>query len=331
MTYRFSKDVTFTGGSGAGFATVIFELKSLLTGSGWTVNKSGTGVNSASYSDSGDLILSATQLNSANAWFKIKMPSRTNEWTFQRTTNDATWRLKYCPTGFITTGSQTGSFNSTPHGINEVIVLGSATDASPTGLSWPNGTTDAMRAQIISDNASPYGAIMVAHKNGDGTITEAAWFTDPMLAGTYDPTDPDPYVAGMCRSVTILVANNSIQGMNYETSATSKHFAVFTGSMVPLAVHGNTYEVSDSSNGLQQVIPGGLGTNPFSSFDDLFLIPWIRRPGFGTSGGFKGYSSLLNWMGTTRSTGDTMSLLTTKDRYCFGNVTLPWDGTTPTV
>jgi hypothetical protein len=333
MAYTWDKDILFTGGVSAGVATAIFELKSFLTGTtGWTVNASGTGVNSASYSASGDLILSATQLNSTNAWFKLKMSGSNREFTFQRTTTHDTWRIKYAPLGFITSGSTTGSFNSTPHGTSEFIICGAGSDASPAGSSLPQVSTDAMRAHIIAQNTSPFGWSMVCHRSGNASIQEFMIFLDPLLSGTYSNLDPDPYVAGVGRSTQSGFIGSTL-GMSSETSNTTTQCGVVSGSNTPFAIYTGAVIVTDAGTNQQFAIPAGLGTNPFSGMDDLFLVPWIRRGnGIGNApGGFKGFSNTFTMPGSNRASASTFTISSSMDYYLYNQIAVPWDGTVPNI
>jgi hypothetical protein len=327
MAYTFKKDVTFTPSIASGFCTALFELKSALTGAGWSVIKSGTGVNSASYSDSGDIILSASQLNGAqNAWFVIKMSGSNRSWSFQRGTVDYNWRVKFAPGGFTGVSPlgtiATGSYNSTPAGPTEVILLGTNTDASPTYASFPTPSAIGMRAQIIADNAPPYGACMIVHDTGTGA-KECMWFVDPMIAGTYGASDADPYVYG-------IHPNSANSGLNNLFSAESTpQYAILTGS-IPYLIIAPDYCVFDNSN-MQTVIPGGLPTNPITNLDDVFAVTWVRRGAQSNIGGQKGISSLFLWTGTNRAVGSTYSIASTSDYYIFGHIAFPWDGSTPSI
>jgi hypothetical protein len=335
MAYVIKKDVTFVSSEAiAGCCNAIFELKSALTGAGWTVKASGTGVNSASYSANSDLILSASQLNTARAWFRIQMPSSNREWTFQRSEtvgagNDVSWRIKVAPGGFngVTPAGviATGSYNSTPAGSTENVVLGTGTDASPTAALYFVTTNAPTRAQIIVNNASPYDATMVSYVAGSGA-KQCMWFTDAMLAGTYGANDTDPYVYGVHANTTNagLAAIFSVEG-TYQT-------AIITGSIPSGYIVAAVYNV-----GGNVVIPGGLSTNPYTGQDEVFALTWMRRALASTVNysnpvsGQKGVSSLFLWCGTTRAVGSAYSLATTNDRFIYGHVAIPWDGTIPNV
>jgi hypothetical protein len=320
MAYAWTKDTVYTTGTGDGFATAIYALKTALVAAGWTVPSSGSGT-SGSYSSSTDLITSAAVLNSAKAWFRIKMPSSTREWCFQRTTSDMLWRVKVAPGGFLT-GSP--AKDVTPLGATEYVMLGSGTDASPTGANFPLTNATSLRTQIACDGASPYGAVMVTHQAG--TVNkECAWFTDPMVTGTFDASDTDPYVYGMnCASASAML------DVLLATETTSQ-CAVFSG-LTPTQVIAPIYSITSDGSTYYTAIPAGIGTNHISGYDDLFPVMWHRRSALaGGIGGQKGYSGLFLWLGTAKAVGSTCSVSTTSDRYVFGHVNLPWDGTTPNV
>jgi hypothetical protein len=39
----------------------------------------------------------------------------------------------------------------------------------------------------------------------------------------------------------------------------------------------------------------------------------------------------MRWTGISRAAGDTLSVSGTRDRIIYGAISLPWDGTVPTV
>ena len=79
-----------------------------------------------------------------------------------------------------------------------------------------------------------------------------------------------------------------------------------------------------------QVYPVFGSTNPISTKDEAFPIVYARR-GVIANPGYKGVGFMMKWLGVSRTTGDTLTVDSTRDRIVFGDVSFPWQGTVPTV
>ncbi len=83
-------------------------------------------------------------------------------------------------------------------------------------------------------------------------------------------------------------------------------------------------------------VPGYLGVDAYSGKDSVFPVFFGRLIANSAPTGPKGQSTALKWCSNPRNTGDTLSVLSTKDYYCVMGtspycIAIPWDGTTPTV
>jgi hypothetical protein len=325
MSYAWTKGISFSAGSGNDCATAIYALKTALVAAGWTVPSSGSGT-SGSYSSSTDLITSAAVLNSAKAWFRLAAPGGGREWCFQR---DATypmyWRVKYTPSAGFVAGSP--AKDVTPSAAIECVLCGGGTDASPTmsyAFGLYGGSTAPYLAHIVADNASPYGFCMWGYRT-DTWAPIVRFFMDPLLAGTYPGSDPDPYVvcceianggAGWGYVGTAgngEVANNGMRAC-FGTPAVSANY-VTVG--IPVMRAYNT------SN---KTMPAGIGTNPYSFKDESPRAMYIRRAGAGSPNGYKGLSSMFRATGPFRGLGETGSKASSRDYIRCGDLLLPWDG-----
>ena len=76
---------------------------------------------------------------------------------------------------------------------------------------------------------------------------------------------------------------------------------------------------------------GGSPVNPHNGKDELFPVVWDRRSALTAPTGYKGVSSLFQWLGTSRSVGDTITKITSKDKIVIGHLIADWDGTLPEV
>jgi hypothetical protein len=263
------------------------------------------------YSSSADLITTASSgaggLANNSAWFRMQDPSGTREFTCQRGTSNTVWRVKYSYASKFTTGSP--GITQTPLAADQGIAFGAGTDASPTYSSW--FTTDGTyRLQIMADNATRYGFYLVTYAIGGGTNSMAALVFDPLIdtaSGDVDASMIYPAIPG-------------------NTTFSSSHL----GGANPLGWLGGSFvTIPGQTIG---PFPGGLPSNPHNGKDDSHPVPYARPiSGNVSPQGWKGYSTLIRWRGTLRSTPSTATVSTSKDRLIVNSCSLDWDGTTDPV
>lgn len=315
MSYLFNNPGNPEGiphNTGAQFA---FLIKELLVSAGWVVNQSGTG---AAYAAS-DLITSSLVMDVANAWFEVQDPAGGRAWTFQRTTNSASFRVKYAATG----GFDVGDLNSTGAGLvagEEQILFGGGTDAAPTGTSF--GTASGAKyAYLVADDAAPY-AWAAYSKDAGGATPRQLIFQDALEEDSYSLTDTDPVIIGTGQgwSTQAFFSGVNAKAWFRKASGSGAFQTCGCGSM-------------SGWGGSSTLIPGGMGTDPESGDDIQVPLVWGRVPSLGAPAGWKGVSSLFKAMGAVRADGDTISETTSRDRICLNRAewTMPWNGTTPLV
>jgi len=326
MAFTFTKDTLFTQGSGNGQATCIYTLKTALVAGGWTVMSSGSGTGN-SYSSNSDLITTAAIMNNTQAWFRIRAPVGTRELIFQRCANDNAWRIKVCPNGF-TGGSPAAGV--VPSGdATDTIIYGSSADATPSGAALSSGGTP-MRAHIaVGSIADGYGWYLISNDVTSGT-RQFCLMVDPIDGYSQPPGDPDPYIYYFCgyASFNAINAPGSTNRMSYGDRFTSlwAYWSSTTPAIDITAVIWWTY-----SGAWQGLIPSGVAVNPWNSKDESFPIVFARTPTRTGQGGYKGIVTMMRWVGQNRGTGNTFSVNTTSDRYAYNEISLPWDGTTPSI
>jgi hypothetical protein len=341
MAFTFYKDILYTTGTAPGVCTAIVQLKAGLVSAGWTVMSSGTGVSgtgSGVYNASGDSVTTAALMNNQQAWFRIRMPTGTREWTFQRSTSasstaDYQWRIKICRNGF-TGGSPAAGI--TPTGDStDTILFGSGTDSSPVTANIVYSTGTAYRTHIAIDTSPPYGWYLLG--NQSTTATRDFYFMQEPLDG-YASGDTDPYLYH-CMAYNIQNGNGSNNGRGGDklymtTNGISCGVAAYWPSGVAWdtqAVLFQTFNASANS----YPIPSGVAINPWNGKDEIFPIIWGRyqnRSDRGQNvGGYKGIGTMMQWVGQNRGTGNTFSVSSTSDRYAFGDTCVPWDGSTPNI
>lgn len=308
----------------------MFNLKTALKASGWTVTKSSDGV---TFNASGDQITTGTTgaggMRVVKAWFVIQAPGAAFGFTrsFCIQNADATgqnFRIKYSAAGF-TGGSP--AILVTPTATDEQVIVGAGTDAAPTfagAFVTGYGTTVPARQQIMVNNASPYEWYTVSQPQGGGDCNQV-FAHDVMVTGSFDTLDVDPYVI-------LLKATSSIfsSGSFYNTGTVC--WAWYRKGMTgPLftQISANQYTVGSNE------YVNALGTNGYSSKDVVLPILYARTLVQLTAVGLKGQSTLFRWVGNPRPSGDTLSVVSTSDGICMSTppncVVLPWDGTVPLV
>lgn len=296
-----------------------YQLKELLKRAGWTVPQSGTGT-SGSYGTS-DLITSAAVLGTSRAWFEIRDPAGTRAFTFQRISNDANFRIKYAATGGFAAGTEdtTGAANTAAE---EKVLLGSGTDASPSGGTF-GSVSGSKLLYMVADNEAPYGFCVYSKAQASST-DHTLFFLDPLRPGSYANTDTDPVVIGCVNGWT----SNGLTSLN--SGGLWAWFVKDTESAAFQNVGASYMAGWMSSNNLS---PGG-GTDPETGKDITIPLIWGRAPGsFSAPAGWKGVSSLFTCVLASRQNGDTLSEASTRDRILiqYGQWAMPWNGAIPLV
>jgi hypothetical protein len=322
------------------FALAMYQLKTVLVSAGWTVTKSGDGL--SAFGAASDIITSglagANGLDNGKAWFVIQQPGAIpRQFCIQRqtTTGASTsmyWRIKYSKAAGFTGGSPSATV--TPSATDEVVLIGTGTDASPT---FPNyvcfANDNQFRFNCFADDASPYGFhswswIMSTAQTSHGFGLE------PLTAAA--PEDPDPAVVVLSSSNTVNVPWTN--AFFRETTTASgggawigSTFFKFSSSVPALGL------VGPSSNSFPSLDFWGLSyDNPFNGKDDLFPITAIAE--FQSAQApyhyYKGICSILRGcaQATGRISGQLYSITTSRDGVLVGHTVLPWDGaSTPLV
>jgi hypothetical protein len=320
MSYTYSVNNSFATG-----AIAVFNLKETLKTGGWLVKSSSDGT---TYNSTGDQIVSgaagATGLANSNAWFRIQAPGTPHrEFTFQRGSNTS-WRIKYSTAANFTGGSPGAT--QTPSATDEQLLLGTGTDAAPSTATWFSADAGYLTHIGVGTGGSDgYGFYIVNLLNG-GSNTAGCLVLDPINAGITEDVDQCVLYTGIttgCFTTSILASEGS-SGADRVVGWIGKGL---TGEGF-VSIPANQY-----FSGGNTVVPGNLGTNPFNSKDDTIPIFFMRRVALVNPVGYKGIGGLMKWVGTTRSIGDTLSTSASgsKDRIIINAVSLPWNGSTPSL
>lgn len=305
-------------------ADSIYQVKEMMKAAGWSVLSSSDGT---TYNGAGDQISSggsgAGGMDNTNAWFRIQNPDGV-EFTFQRVNLSYYFRVKCSPVNGFTQNQDGGGSppdaTHTPYATDQGVLIGSGTDASPTGnFLFPNSGT--WRFKGGADSASPYHFWSAAFPVGGGVVNHFLAFEG---LDACEPTDAAPF--------HVYIGSSSDPGrgtLGAETgSGTSVRSWATVASTTP-----STWTIMPAhylTTATSFLFPSASVVNPITGKDEVYPIGYGRRSGLGNPG-WKGVGSMVQWNGVLRTTGDTMTVSTTRDRIVFYEVSMPWQGTVPTV
>lgn len=314
MAYQFLTNQSLADG-----ALNMWAFINLLLTNGWTKLSDSDGT---TYSPAGTQVTGgnsgANGLNNTRAWVVLQSPAggSSRQLCIQSTFNDGQyWRLKYSRSAGFTGGSPDAI--TVPSATDEAVIFGGGSDASPGTVEFlPGSGTYYM--QCLMDTSSPYNLLLLTYQKVSG-LTNTILSMDGMIAGTYPNQDADP--------VTIF-CNYQNAGSDILTYPYFSSEASGPASWLKYGLAGagfvKTPALYLSTTGAQ-VVPGSMGVNAFTGDDELIPVLFARRAALSSPVGYKGVSSLYQWKGSNRAVGDTFN---SKTRAVFGDVTIPWDGST---
>lgn len=318
MAFLFHKSTPTTG------AVAIYNMKELLKAAGWTVLSSSDGT---TYNAVGDQITTGASgaggMANNSAWFRIQSPvgAGGQQFAIQRGTNNTAWKTKRSRTaGFI--GGSPGA-TQMPSATDEFSIMGGGTDASPTFATF-FGTDAAYRWQGGADNASPYGFWNTSFTIG-GSAPQAVFVLDPLT--NTQPTDADLFVIHFSASGNSGLTTAALHSL----SGTSTNYRITSQiiSTAPAASYAEFPAILYTTPG-GQAVPNGMPVNSITGNDEAFPLILMRGVVSGNAG-YKGITSIIKWTSISRTTGDTLTVSTSRDRIIMGQTSLPWDGTVPTI
>jgi hypothetical protein len=315
MAFVFSKSTPLTG------YVAMYEFKELLKSAGWVVKSSGTGTSGAGsgvYDAAADAVTTSELMSNPKAWFRIQSPDTLREYTFQTVSVATDWRVKYSFAAKFIGGAPAAGI--TPSATDEYIIWGTGTDAAPSANTFFT-TNNTYRWNVCADNASPYGFWAGAFRVGIVNTTTQMLIDEPLTAT--HPSDAHTHLiimnnVGMTRNYLYLDALSASTCINISTIPSAAPTTV---------VH---YPAASLQSVSHTLFPNGMTTNPIDGKDEICPITYSRRSALANSS-WKGIGTLMKWTGIPRSIGSTLSVLSTSDRMIYGDVSFPWDGTTPSI
>jgi hypothetical protein len=299
----------------------MYLLKELLKTAGWTVIGSTDNATTAS----SDLWVTASIANLNVVWIILQKPSSTNQILIQRQASEGSWLFYFSRNGYDPT---TGTTTVRPSTFSSDEVALSASGYSTAFL--PTGGT--YRYHVVADNAAPYSFWSAAYAIGGGTPLGILVY-DPIVSGTESNGDSDPY------AFILGSGTNGLYAFNIAYLNGPVYYPVARAFLVDPTVPANFVTVAYAAPMLYSVsgsftyaFPGGAGTNPFTSNEDLVQALIVRHVSYPAPVGYKGISTLIRFVGSNRATGDTISTGGAYDWIVMSSVALPWPtGVTPDV
>lgn len=294
----------------------LYNLKEMLKSADWTVNGYSDGTTYLNNSFSVDGITTggsgAGGFNNPGAWIRLTAPSGV-ELVFQRgaipllptpgTADERFVYIKYSPSAGFTSG---GDALIAPTASDQIDLFYSNNVG---GQLFDSGGTYYMQGG--ADNSNGYGFWIATYNFSQNIRT--GFVMEPLLQ-----TDSNDTASGRQNLFYISAVTPSTYGISTVSNigAACVSFLGNTWTFVP----GNYYRNSN-----QTMVPGAVPSNPYSSTDDRFPIIYAKPNNSGYPYGYKGQGRLMMWEGITRSCADTKE---SKTRIVFGDISLPWDGTT---
>lgn len=235
---------------------------------------------------------STTLAEASGAWIRLQMPvanSVNREFLFQRgTTGVNYWNIRYSYTTPFTGGSP--STTTVPTAASSKVIL----DGTAAGGLLFNDTSG-MTGMVVCDDASPYGFALSANTTalyGDGI------FVDPMVSGTYDSGDTDPYVIGAGN----LLYSTTNMGSDTTTGLVQGHLKKGLAGEGFVTIGAMCYYVQGVTT-----TSAYLGVDATSGNDPILDLNWGRIVSATAPRGWKGMSTFFKLALVSRNKKDTVS------------------------
>ena len=312
MAFLYSvNNTTATGG------TNLFIAMNLLISAGWVVKSSSDGT---TYNSTGNQITSGNTgtggYANSRAWFRIQAPlvgSQRRELLFQTPSGaTASARIKYSASaGFIG-----GSPNATqvPSATDEVVIIGGGTDVTPTGTGLFSSDGSYRFSMMAGDASIGYSFYWFGSAIGSQSNISAGFIFDVLQNGSYNSLDTDPCV---------------FYGAQNGTFFTTALGGSYTANGLLGTAYAKLSIVTTNANS-NIIFPAGQGSretqNIFSLKDELFPAIWGRDGAATPPTGIKGISSIMLVTSVSRTTLNTQTINSTRDRIILGYYSFPWNG-----
>ena len=309
----------------------MYSLVAVMLSGGWIQAGSG---DATTFSNSGSGPVTnggtgASGLGNNASWVRLQMPVLTfastqakREVLIQRGNSDTNWWVRYsCSGSFVGTGSGAISATVAPTALDSINVWGSA----QAGTQLFDSNT-IYRSNAMAQGAAPYGFYLVCFSLGASLITSncrSILMLDPIFQAS--PSDPDPYVTYADTAGGIVFNTHSAGSGRFYQDGSANFLGCY--STVTSSTNYKNCNTAIYNPGFMNSIVTTV--DPFTNLDITLPILYCRRSGLGAPSGPKGYSTIMSYVPLRRSTGTLLSVSSSNDRFCIGDICLPWNGTYP--
>lgn len=291
----------------ANMGDYFYQIKEFLKLNGWTVAGSSDGTTGGM--DAIDRIVSPTTINNnANRWVVVQSPHITPSDRIQilfggNATGLSYGRIDWCPEA-------------------DFVGATTAVPTSATALTVRNALISSvapLRFTMLADDAPPYGWALLITSLGNIALAEGGMGLFP-LDITVAPDNPGkPYV--------FYITDDSGASTHWRTNEISNN-TINVSSTGFCVAQGNNTTLSFVAPGMTLTTDGNATIMPGGSFQDPTGADVSSPIIFQSSTYFFGSTSFARWNGTPRNHLDTLSDgVVPRARIIFGQVSLPWDGT----
>lgn len=305
--------------SPANGTAAIFSLITRLLLAGWLVKAwsdattytGGVSLNTNPY---GSASSGAGNLGNTSAWFRIAAADGSREWLFQRGAGDATWTVSRSKAGF------TG-------GSPDATTAGTATDATALFTNATLFSATPGRMFISTDDAAPYGFWMSCITLGGGNVLTFLC-DEPLLSGTTDTSDTDPYLWWGYYNVTGLSAPYGIAAIS--GTLLYKRFTGAGSNQVSALALLTTYAGLSSGGPCAPPNTNQIGLTPSTLVEVPLRIPVVRTGASSSTTGWIGLTSRLRWASVSgRANGQTLAQGASAYWIYMAGLWVQWDSSTP--
>lgn len=284
-----------------------YQVKEFLKANGWTVAGSSDGATGGM--DAVDRIVNDTIINAADRWIVLQSPHATPadriQLLFGKTdSNVNNGLISFCPEADYVGVTTAVPTSGTAKIVRDGLVV--------------NGAD--MRMTMLVDDTAPYGWALLLTPLGNPTLVEGGMGLIPLDLSVAPDNPGKPYVFYMADDTAGSAHWKRLELCSTTDSTSSTGRCVAQGNNTTSSFIAPAAYLAYSSSTI--IMP--VGSQPDVNGRDV-ASPII----FQSSTYFFGSSTFARWNGTLRNSLDTLSDgVSDRARIIFGDVSLPWDGTT---
>jgi hypothetical protein len=300
-------------------AVMWYLLKEYMKSLGWTVPRSGDG--GATYNGAGDCITSGAVLATLKAWFELLAPDGSVAVVYQTGSGVNTARVKFTWGGGFTAGSPSATqVSATTAAGDEATIIGGGTDAAPTYAAVCASSGGNINAFVVADDSPPYAFGWGGTPTGGADGLDFLFYFDPLVA-----TDADDTAPSVVDWAASFAASGAAAQITAVATAPFGWIGKGLGGGAIVRIPAETLR-----DGSATAVPSGLNRTFYSAAAncELFPLSYGRRATESNPDGWKGRSTLFNWVGSAELTGTRLTTDPEGDEWITADdLAIPWDGT----